>query len=215
MPAFGAGHLSFITGLFGNITPLRREFFNKRDVANLAWTLNKTVAMVGMMGSGKSAIGTAVARLLDVPFLDSDAEIEAASNLTIAEIFQREGETFFRAKESQVLSRLLNGAPAILSTGGGAFLTPENRAMISERGVSVWLRADVDLLWSRVRHKNSRPLLRTADPLATLRALHAERTPHYAKADLVVDAQADYSIQQMAEKVIKTLQTRPDVLRET
>ncbi|MBT8408823.1 MAG: shikimate kinase, partial [Alphaproteobacteria bacterium] len=83
----------------------------------MAWTLDKTVAMVGMMGSGKSAIGTAVARLLDVPFLDSDAEIEAASNLTIAEIFQREGETFFRAKESQVLSRLLDGAPVILSTG--------------------------------------------------------------------------------------------------
>ncbi|NNF25159.1 MAG: shikimate kinase [Rhodobacteraceae bacterium] len=181
----------------------------------MAWTLDKTVAMVGMMGSGKSAIGTAVARLLDVPFLDSDAEIEAASNLTIAEIFQREGETFFRAKESQVLSRLLDGAPVILSTGGGAFLTPANRAMISERGVSVWLRADVDLLWSRVRHKDTRPLLRTSDPLATLGALHAERTPYYAKADLVVDAQPDYSIQQMAEKVIETLQTRPDVLKET
>lgn len=181
----------------------------------MSYTLKKTVALVGMMGSGKSAIGMAVARILDVPFLDSDAAIEAASNLTIAEIFEREGETFFRAKESQVLDRLLDEQRGILSTGGGAFLSERNRKTISEKGVSVWLRADIDLLWTRVRHKNTRPLLRTQNPRATLQDIFDARTPIYAKADLVVDAKADYAISDMAERVIEALLTRPDVLVRT
>lgn len=178
----------------------------------MGYRLKKTVALVGMMGSGKTAVGTALARMLGVPFLDSDAEIELAANMTIAEIFARDGEPFFRRKETQVISRLLRTKRCVLSTGGGAFLSEENRRLISEKGVAVWLRADVDLLWQRVRHKSTRPLLRTDDPYGTLKRLAAEREPAYAEADLVVDAQPRYAIDEMAEAVIQALLTRPDVL---
>ncbi len=181
----------------------------------MAWKLKKTVVLVGMMGSGKTAVGTAVSRMLDVPFLDSDTEIERAANMSIAEIFSRDGESFFRAKETQVITRLLGGRRGILSTGGGAFLSQENRRVIAERGVALWLRAELDLLWARVRHKSTRPLLRTADPYATLRELCQRRNPVYALADLAVDARADYSVDEMAGRVIEALQTRPDVLEGT
>jgi shikimate kinase len=180
--------------------------------AELPIRLRKTVALVGMMGAGKTAIGTALARRLDVPFLDSDVEIERAANLTIAEIFERDGETFFRERETQVIGRLLDGPASVLSTGGGAFLRAENRALISARGVSLWLRADLDLLWSRVKHKTTRPLLRTEDPKGTLARLKAEREPVYALADLVVDAHANYSIDDMTGRVIEALAARPEIL---
>ncbi|MBJ3762870.1 shikimate kinase [Maribius pontilimi] len=176
--------------------------------------LAKTVALVGMMGAGKTAVGTAMARMLDVPFLDSDAEIVAASNLSIAEIFEREGEAYFRDKESQVLARLLSGRPCILSTGGGAFLSERNRAEIAARGVAVWLKADLDLLWSRVRHKNTRPLLRTENPKRTLAALCDAREPLYAKAGIWVEADRRLSVEQMAQKVIGALQERADLWDE-
>ena len=178
----------------------------------MAYRLKKTVALVGMMGSGKTAVGTALARLLGVTFLDSDTEIEKAANMSIAEIFERDGEPFFREKERQVIARLLTGPCCILSTGGGAFLSAGNRALIADKGVAVWLRADIDLLWQRVRHKSTRPLLRTNDPLGTLRSLAALREPDYAKADLIVDARPSYAIDDMAEKVTEALLTRPDVL---
>ena len=174
--------------------------------------LRKTVVMVGMMGAGKTAIGAAVARALGVPFLDSDHEIESAANASISEIFERYGERFFREKESQILSRLLDGRPAILSTGGGAYLAERNRIAITARGVAVWIRADPDLLWARVRHKDSRPLLRTDDPRATLHELIAAREPYYALADLAVEAGHDLSIEAMADKTIGVIATRPDVL---
>ncbi len=180
----------------------------------VAYRLKKTVVMIGMMGSGKTAIGTALARVLGVPFLDSDAEITAAANLTVPEIFERFGEPFFREKETQVIARLLKEQTGILSTGGGAYLDAGNRAMISENGVAVWLRADLDLLWSRVKHKNTRPLLRTANPFETLKGLLEKRAPIYSEADLVVDASPDYSIDDMTGKVIDTLLTRPDVLEK-
>ncbi len=203
----------FITGLFQKITPFRTSCIKlERDAAVLPFRLKKTVAMVGMMGAGKTAIGTALARRLDVPFLDSDAEIESAANMSIAEIFERDGEPFFRAKENQVIARLLEGDPCILSTGGGAFLRADNREMIAAKGVAVWLRADVDLLWQRVKHKTTRPLLRTADPFATLQELAQTRDPDYSKADLIVDADAAYSIEDMTDQVIEVLLTRPDVL---
>ncbi len=178
----------------------------------MPFELKKTVAMVGMMGAGKTAIGTALAKRLNVPFLDSDAEISKAANMTIAEIFERDGEAFFRDRESEVISRLLDGAPCILSTGGGAFLREENRKMISERGAALWLRAELELLWQRVKHKTTRPLLRTDDPRATLAAIQAERDPIYALADIVVDAEFDLSIDEMTDRVIETLANHPDVL---
>ena len=165
------------------------------------------------MGAGKTAIGSALAARIGVPFLDSDAEIVAASNMSIAEIFERDGEPFFRDKESQVIERLLGGPPVVLSTGGGAYLLERNRRAITEAGVAVWLDADIDLLWARVRHKTTRPLLQTADPKATLAEIHRERRPAYAQADLRVEAQAGWSIERMRDQVIEELLTRPDVLR--
>lgn len=181
----------------------------------MGWKLNKTIVMVGMMGAGKTAIGRGLAERIEAPFLDSDAEIEAAANMSIPEIFDRDGEAFFRARESEVLARLLSAPEkCVLSTGGGAFLSEENRRLISRVGVSVCLSADLDLIWARVRQKDTRPLLRTDDPYATLSALYAARAPIYAKADLTVEARADYSSATMVEQVLKTLLTRPDVLEQ-
>ncbi len=174
--------------------------------------LKKTVAMIGMMGAGKTAVGQAVARNLGVPFVDSDEEIVRAADRSIAEIFERDGEAFFRARESEVLGRLLRGAPCILSTGGGAFLAETNRALLHEHGVSVWLRVDMDLLWQRVRHKTTRPLLRTPNPRETLRRLYDARLPFYQLADLTVDSAPELSVEDMAQRVVLALAGRVDVL---
>jgi len=176
--------------------------------------LTRSVVLVGMMGAGKTAVGTQLARQLRVAFLDSDAEIERAANRSIAEIFARDGEVFFRARESEVLTRLLAGPPAILSTGGGAFMSEANRALIADLGISVWLKADIDLLWQRVRAKTTRPLLRTADPLATLTALLAARAPIYGLAQVVVEAEAGLSVDGMARKVVAALRKTPGVFAE-
>ena len=179
------------------------------------WTLHKTVVLVGMMGSGKSAVGRELAQKLAVPFLDSDHEIEEAAAMSIAEIFERDGEKFFRARETEVIKRLLESQKGILSTGGGAFMQAQNRELITKLGVSLWLKADTDLLWNRVKHKDTRPLLRTADPYATLSDLQEKRVPYYQKADLFVEANARYSIGEMADAVIEALTSRPDVLEKT
>ena len=176
------------------------------------YRLHRTVAMVGMMGSGKTAVGRNLSAALNVPFLDSDAEIESAANLTVPEIFERDGERFFRKREAEVIARLLDAAPGILSTGGGAFLSAVNRRNISDRGVSLWLDANLDLLWQRVRHKDTRPLLRTADPRATLAELYAARVPIYRLADLSVRCAPELSIDAMGRRVIEALLARPDVL---
>lgn len=176
--------------------------------------LKKSVVLIGMMGAGKTAVGGALARNLGVPFLDTDDEIEKAANRTISEIFAHDGEAFFRARETEVLTRLLRGAPAVLSTGGGAFLSPRNREVITREGVSVWLRADLDTLWQRVRHKTTRPLLRTANPRATLAELLVTRTPVYSEANLIVDSRAGLSIDAMARMVRTALGARPDVLED-
>ncbi len=174
--------------------------------------LRKTVVLVGMMGAGKTAVGTALARRLGVPFLDSDAEIEDAARMTIAEIFARDGETFFREREAEVIARLLEGPAGVLSTGGGAWLQPQNREVISQKGVAIWIEADLDVLWNRVRHKNTRPLLRTPDPRATLTELYDDRRPSYALADVSVRTDAEVTVPQMVERVIAALEARPDVL---
>lgn len=174
--------------------------------------LKRTVAMVGMMGAGKTAVGKALAALLGVPFLDSDHEIERAANMSIAEIFSRDGETFFRERETQVIGRLLDEERCILSTGGGAFMSEHNRKMISERGISVWLDADLDLLWSRVRNKDTRPLLRGAHPYETLKRIYKERVPVYKMSDLSVKSAPDMPIEDMAKQVLGVLETRRDVI---
>lgn len=175
--------------------------------------LHKTVVFVGMMGAGKTAVGRLLAQRLGVPFRDSDHEIETAANMTIAEIFARDGEAFFREKESQVINRLLDGPPSVLSTGGGAFLAERNRSAISERGVSVWLDAPLSVLWSRVRNREGRPLLATPDPKGTLTALYEKRVPIYALADVRVPSEAGRSVEATVASVCESLtQDRSDVL---
>lgn len=180
--------------------------------ARNGWVLHKTVVLIGMMGAGKTAVGKALAQGLGVPFLDSDEEIEKAAAMSVTEIFERDGEPFFRARETQVIDRLLSVHKGILSTGGGVFMQARNRDLIGQKGVSVWLDADLDLLWRRVRHKDTRPLLRTPDPYRTLSDLYEARVPVYRLADLRVPASTDYSVEAMAARVIETLATRPDVL---
>jgi len=174
--------------------------------------LHKTVVLVGMMGAGKTAVGKELAALLAVPFRDSDEEIVHAAKMSIAEIFARDGETFFRAREAEVISRLLRTDPCILSVGGGAFLHEGTRAIIADLGVAIWLQADLELLWARVRQKTTRPLLRTANPRATLAELLAAREPHYALADLTVRTEVGFSISDTAQAVLAALATRPEVL---
>jgi len=174
--------------------------------------LRKTVVMVGMMGAGKTAVGRSLAELLGVRFVDSDVEIEAASNMTIAEVFERYGEAFFRQKEAQVIERLLLSEPCVLSTGGGAFLQENNRLAIAKSGVSVWLNADIDLLWQRVRYKTTRPLLRTNDPKATLAGLYKARVPFYEMAQTHVACERSFSIEQMAKRVRDVLLNDASVL---
>ena len=176
--------------------------------------LGKTIVLVGMMGSGKTAVGTALAHQLGVPFVDSDEEIERAAQMTVAEIFARDGEPFFRARESEVIERLLSGPPGIVSTGGGAFVSDANRELIARLGVSVWLKVDLELLWNRVRHKNTRPLLRTADPKKTLATLLEGRVPAYSKAQIAVEAEEELSVSEMAAKVARALYDVPELFKE-
>jgi shikimate kinase len=174
--------------------------------------LTRSVVLIGMMGAGKSAVGTVLARTLGVPFRDTDEEIERAADRSIAEIFARDGEAFFREKETMVLDRLLALPPAVLSTGGGAWLSERNREIINEGAVAVWLKADLDLLWNRVRHKSTRPLLKTPDPRGTLAGLLAAREHVYALAPVTVEARAEYSIDDMAGKVLAALEACGDVV---
>ena len=174
--------------------------------------LHRTAVLVGMMGSGKTAIGRALATRLGVNFVDSDSAIEEAAALTIAEIFARDGEVFFRQREAEVLRRLLSAPPQIVSTGGGAFLAEGNRAAIANMGIALWLNADLPILWERVRHKDTRPLLRTPDPKAMLTRICAERAAIYAKARLRAEIVPGASIDETTQQVIDLLLTRPDVL---
>lgn len=179
-----------------------------------AYCLKKTVVLVGMMGSGKTAIGKALAAQLDVPFLDSDAAIEEAAAISIAEIFERDGEAFFRKREAEVIDRLLAGDPCILSTGGGAFLTNTVRAAIADKGAAVWLDASLDILWERVRNKDTRPLLRTDNPRQTLSDIFDVRVPVYAQAGIHIKITDNASIEQTTDMVVKTLSQYPDLLEK-
>ena len=165
----------------------------------------RSLVLVGMMGAGKTAVGKVLAQELGVEMRDSDAEIVASARLSIAEIFERYGEPFFREKESAVIARLLEGPPCILSTGGGAWMSQANRDLLCARAVVVWLQADLDLLWSRVRHKTTRPLLRTANPRATLAEIFAQRAPIYALAPHRVTVAPEWSVEQTAAQVLAEL----------
>jgi shikimate kinase len=162
-----------------------RESVEERVARRLS---GRVIVMVGMMGAGKSSVGRRLAHRLGVPFVDADAEIEQAANASIPEIFERHGEAYFRDGERRVIKRLLEGGPKVLATGGGAFIQPETRANIQARGIAVWLKADRELLMSRVRRRSNRPLLKTADPEATMAKLIEERYPIYAEAAIQVQS---------------------------
>ena len=148
---------------------------------------SRAIVFVGLMGAGKTSIGRRVAQVLGLPFADSDHEIEAVSRMGIPELFERYGEPEFRALEQRVIERLLRGGPCVVSTGGGAFMNTLTREAIAEYGVSVWLRADLDVLMERVSKNQNRPLLRNPDPRAVMERLMSERHPVYALADITVE----------------------------
>jgi shikimate kinase len=167
--------------------------------------LSRTVALVGLMGAGKTAIGKRLAARLGLPFVDADDEIERAAGCTVAEFFERYGETEFRAGERRVIARLLEEPPHILSTGGGAYMDPDTRALLKAQAITVWLRAELDVLFDRVKKRAHRPLLRTCDPRDILARLMAQRYPIYAEADLVVDSTAQPT-EITTDQVIEALQ---------
>lgn len=147
-----------------------------------------SIVLIGLMGAGKSSIGRRLAARLNLPFKDADTEIEAAANMSVSEIFETHGETAFRDGERKVIARLLSGPRHVLATGGGAYMDPQTRALITKTGTSVWLRAELDILVKRCMKRNSRPLLRAGDPKKILRELMDKRYPLYAEADIIVDS---------------------------
>jgi shikimate kinase len=146
----------------------------------------RLIVLVGMMGAGKSTIGRRLAARLNLPFVDADIEIEAAAGMTIPEIFELHGEPHFRDGEARVIARLLEGGPAVLATGGGSFMREDTRRRVAEKAVSIWLKADPDIILRRVRRRADRPLLQTADPAATVSRLLSEREPVYQHADVTI-----------------------------
>lgn len=178
------------------------------DVASAARAVlgERCLVFVGLMGAGKSVIGRLSANALGLPFVDSDHEIERVSRMTIPELFELYGEEEFRSLEVRVIARLMKSGPAVLSTGGGAFINAATRALIKNEALSVWLKADLDVLWERVRKRDSRPLLRTADPKKTLETLMERRYPIYAEADLTVisrDVRKDIIVSEVLDVVAR------------
>ncbi len=164
----------------------------------------RSLVLVGMMGAGKSSVGRKLATRLNLPFVDADTEIEVAAGMTIPEIFQSRGEPEFRSGEARVIARLLDAGPQVLATGGGAYMNAETRSLIAQKGLSVWLKADFDVLIRRIRRRTDRPLLRTADPDGTLKRLIEERYPVYALADLKIESR-DVSHEVIVDEVIEAL----------
>ncbi len=148
----------------------------------------RNIVFVGLMGAGKSAIGRSVAQQLRIPFVDTDDEIERVSRMTISELFASYGEDEFRALETRVIKRLLRGGPKVVSTGGGAFINENTHRHIKRGGVSLWLKADLEVLWERVNKRDHRPLLKTENPKATLAALMEKRYPIYCDADITIES---------------------------
>ena len=179
---------------------------NLRDKARAALG-RRNLVLVGLMGAGKSSVGRLVAQQLSIPFVDTDAEIERVSRMTIAELFAAYGEQEFRALETRVIKRLLRGGPRVVSTGGGAFINENTRQHVKRGGLSVWLKADIDVLWERVNKRDTRPLLKTENPKQTLESLMNARYPIYAEADLTVLSR-DVSKDVMVNEVLAAIAER-------
>jgi shikimate kinase len=167
---------------------------------------SKSIVLVGLMGAGKSRVGRQLATLLGLDFVDADTEIEEAAGCSISEIFERYGEAAFRDGERRVMRRLLDGPVRVIATGGGAFIDPATRAHVRERGISVWLRADIETLLARVGRRNNRPLLASGDQRKKLTELIEQRYPIYAEADIVVES-TDGPVRDTVEKVVTGLES--------
>jgi shikimate kinase len=168
----------------------------------------RPIVLVGLMGAGKTTIGRRVAQRLKLPFADADKEIELAAHKTVAEIFADHGEDYFRSGEMRVIARLLDDKQKVLATGGGAFMNEQTRRAIKQKAVSVWLRAGLPLLMSRVRRKSHRPLLKAPDPEAVMQRLINERYPVYAEADITVESR-DVPHAEIVDDVISALAAYP------
>ncbi|HEX2364319.1 MAG TPA: shikimate kinase [Bradyrhizobium sp.] len=167
----------------------------------------RLIVLVGMMGAGKSTIGRRLAARLNLPFVDADTEIEAAAGMTIPEIFELHGEPHFRDGEARVIARLLDGGPSVLATGGGSFMREETRRRVAEKAVSIWLKADPDIILRRVKRRADRPLLQTADPAATVSRLLSEREPVYQHADVTI-ASRDVPHDRIVDECLDALRAR-------
>src|SRR5215475_3657046 len=167
----------------------------------------RLIVLVGMMGAGKSTIGRRLGARLNLPFIDADSEIETAAGMTIPEIFELHGEAHFRDGEARVIARLLDSGPAVLATGGGSFMREETRRRIAEKAVSVWLKADPDVIMRRVKRRADRPLLQTADPAATVDRLIAEREPVYQHADITICSR-DLPHERIVDECLEALHAR-------
>jgi shikimate kinase len=167
----------------------------------------RLIVLVGMMGAGKSTIGRRLAARLGLPFTDADTEIETAAGMTIPEIFEVHGEQHFRDGEARVIARLLDSGPGVLATGGGSFMREETRRRIGDKAVSIWLKADTEIIMKRVKRRTDRPLLQTEDPVAAVNRLLAEREPVYGTADLTI-ASRDVPHDKIVEEVVAALHAR-------
>jgi shikimate kinase len=168
----------------------------------------RPVVLVGLMGAGKTTVGRKLAQMLDLPFVDTDHEIEDASRMTISDLFASYGEAEFRALEARVVARLLDDGPRVIATGGGAYMNEGTRKLLAERSVTVWLKAELDVLMERVSKKPTRPLLQTPDPRATLKALMDQRYPVYALADLHVQTR-NVRREAVAREILDLLERHP------
>lgn len=189
---------------FGLKNRLLRSKGGKRTDCLSAKLGNRSIVLVGLMGAGKTAIGRLLAKRLHLPFVDADQEIEKAAGMSVSDIFARNGEAYFRDGERRVIERLLQAGPQVLATGGGAFMNEETRAVIGQRGVSLWLKAELDVLMARVARKNNRPLLHTDDPRAVMQKLLDARYPVYALADCTIVSR-DVAQNVIVDEALETL----------
>lgn len=191
----------------------KKKAADQRSIRLVEALGNRPIILIGLMGAGKTTIGRRLANRLDIPFRDADHEIEAAANLSVAEIFTQHGEDYFREGEKKVIARLLDEGVQVLATGGGAWMNEETRSLVNDRGVSVWLKAEFDVLMARVRRRSHRPLLKDPDPEGVMRRLMDERYPIYAEADLVVMS-VDAPHEVIVEAVVKALEQNAGLASE-
>lgn len=190
------------------VRPRKRQS-KKERAATLRRALEaRSIVLIGLMGAGKTAIGRRLSSRLDLPFTDADTEIELAAGKSISDIFADHGEAHFREGERKVIERLLNQSAQVLATGGGAYMNEQTRENISKYGISVWLKADLDVLLTRVQRRNHRPLLKTGDPKAIMKDLMEQRYPIYGKADITIQSR-DVPHEVIVDEIVSALYKSP------